>query len=192
MPNWCVNKFRIDMPKEDKEKFLAAAVKDDFELFGYFFPMPDDVFQGDLGQEEEEKYPGEKNWYGWNQANIGCKWDASDVEVTETDTGVAITCETPWGPPHIALDNLHYKLGYRVYGVFNEGGMDFAGTFINGCWEDGPALSEFGEGELPGWDDENGELDDARQEWWNKQMANRDAYFLEEMGIDTTGMSTGG
>jgi nitrogen fixation protein len=39
------------------------------------------------------------NWYSWNNANWGTKWDASNVEVESKPTEVVYSFSTPWAPP---------------------------------------------------------------------------------------------
>lgn len=38
-------------------------------------PMPDDIYRGNLGPEEERKY-GKKNWWYWRREHWGTKWNA--------------------------------------------------------------------------------------------------------------------
>jgi len=62
-------------------------------------------------------------WYGWNMANWGCKWDASDVSTYEhnnNDTKLHYQFNTPWGLPDQALTtlssqypNLTFKVEYQ-------------------------------------------------------------------------------
>ena len=64
-------------------------------------PQPEDMFHGNLGEKErkecEEK--GIPNWYDWNIANWGVKWDVADVESERYDAHLTLCYDTPWGPP---------------------------------------------------------------------------------------------
>lgn len=53
-----------------------------------------------IAEDNLKKY-GHKNWYDWNIANWGCKWDANchNVEDDSTYGEVHIHFETPWCPP---------------------------------------------------------------------------------------------
>jgi hypothetical protein len=53
----------------------------------------------------------EKDWYDWNIANWGTKWDASEVSVTEKEDGSAVqyNFNTPWAPPVSVLQRLSRK-----------------------------------------------------------------------------------
>lgn len=43
--------------------------------FNKLIPMPEHIFRGNLGIEEERKY-GKNNWYDWSNDHWGTKWNA--------------------------------------------------------------------------------------------------------------------
>lgn len=96
MPNNVTNHLLVEGSPNEVARFFAQAKgeKSDFD-FNNFVPMPGDVFQGNLGQEERQQYPGEKNWYDWSIANWGTKWNAYDVCVNPP----IARFDTAWGVP---------------------------------------------------------------------------------------------
>ena len=62
--------------------------------FNNIIKTPDDIFQGEIGKEEEELY-GEKTWYRWNIDNWGTKWNSSNPIIYRN--GVEFT--TAWSYP---------------------------------------------------------------------------------------------
>lgn len=91
MPNWITNV--VEAPEHVIDAMLDNEGMVDFNNI---IPTPEDVFQGALGNEEKRKYPGEKNWYGFNIANWGTKWNASGtVRVSPTK----INFDTAWSNP---------------------------------------------------------------------------------------------
>jgi hypothetical protein len=123
MPNWCSNNLYVSGKKEDVTKFKEKAKTEKEPLsFSNFVPMP---------KEEEE------NWYEWNIANWGTKWDISNVEVSfdgkvkiqdEEEYYINYMFDTAWSPPIEWVGNLakqypelEFELEYR------EDGVGFAG-----------------------------------------------------------------
>lgn len=91
MPNWITN--IVEAP----EHVIDAMLNDEGQVdFNTIIPTPEDVFQGALGNEERRKYPGEKNWYEFNIANWGTKWNASG---TNRFSPTKTTFETAWSNP---------------------------------------------------------------------------------------------
>ena len=71
MPNWTRNELIVqaDDPKDLKDfkkkvftKDEEGKIKFDFEKI---IPMPENIFRGNLGNEEREQY-GDNNWYDWD------------------------------------------------------------------------------------------------------------------------------
>lgn len=136
MPNHTSNELfvsPIDQSKEASQQFKDFLKKsiikneegDDIFTFNGAVPMPDDIFRGNLGQDEREKY-GDKNWYDWGVAHWGTKWDAyeSEIKVTDRVGGYAVfKFQTAWSPPEEYLINaskaypkLEFDLGYVLEG----------------------------------------------------------------------------
>tara|TARA_Y100001963_G_C6478180_1_gene307724 strand:+ start:115 stop:543 length:429 start_codon:yes stop_codon:yes gene_type:complete len=102
MPNWCFNSVNIEGSEKEIEKFKKY-VSTDTSAFSLnkIIPMPDDIYRGNLGEEEKKKY-GEKNWYDWSWENWGTKWDINEKEIeveSINDGKLQYTFETAWSPP---------------------------------------------------------------------------------------------
>lgn len=73
---------------------------------------------------------GYSSWYGWNNANWGTKWNASDPEfVSQTKSNVTIGFNTAWSPPVPVIAALAAKFPTLSFvHKFWEGGMGYKGT----------------------------------------------------------------
>ena len=101
MPNWVTNEitFNFDM-SHDKDRFMKLVTSDD-NLFDFdkIVPMPDNIFRGNLGTDEREKY-GSLNWYDWSCENWGTKWNSRNATVDwEDEDGVGFIFDTAWSAP---------------------------------------------------------------------------------------------
>ena len=120
MPNWCQNVATI--VHEDKEKIDAIEnelnkEKDDVALFQMLRPRPAD-------QEE--------TWYAWNCDNWGTKWDISYCDFDRIDDyTIKLNFDTAWGPCTTLYEHMETE-GYTVTAYYNEEGMAFCGSFIDG------------------------------------------------------------
>lgn len=101
MPNDCYNSLAIKASPEIIEKILAF-VKSDENAFDFnkIIPMPDYIYDGDVGTEEE--IYGKYNWYDWSCENWGTKWNAYDIKVYDDGFGFC----TAWGPAHPVIERL--------------------------------------------------------------------------------------
>ena len=100
MPNWTYNTVQFVGKTEDSVKQLKDLLKskdNDFD-FNNVIPMPQHIFQGNLGQEEREKH-GANNWYDWSIMNWGTKWNACNTEVELNKNVLNYTFETAWDAP---------------------------------------------------------------------------------------------
>lgn len=104
MPNWTSCTLHCDDATEENQfweelgRFLAG---DDSNgqgkilTFNVLIPMPQYIYRGNLGPEEEAIYGKELCWYEWNIKHWGVKWDASSIEWD----GECFRFDTPWGAP---------------------------------------------------------------------------------------------
>ena len=83
-----------------------------FPDFNKIVPQPANIFNGDLGQAEEEmcKREGRPTWYEWNRENWGTKWNSYSC-VREDDN--VFTFETAWR----AVPNLVEKMSIQFQNV---------------------------------------------------------------------------
>lgn len=122
MPNWVENKVTlvgdektISAVKEQLNKTLPAYTDSDgkacqkvdpiFSFWNIIAPPLDKLeeYHGTHGYAEGKKLGDTKyNWYPWNNANWGTKWDASEVSLeTDTPTGLVYYFNTAWSPPDV-------------------------------------------------------------------------------------------
>lgn len=145
MPNWCSN--GVTLRHEDPSMIERAMNSQG--LFMEFLPTPQELrdtvagFPGvdkeaehRLQQESNVKKYGHKDWYEWNIANWGVKWDVDldNIERVDANTLTA-SFESPWGPPIEGYRRLE-DLGFEVEGMFYEPGMAFCGRYDTEFGED--------------------------------------------------------
>lgn len=131
IPNWCMNRLTLTANTPEAEVILNNIVAANGQgLFNILRPMPPNIFRGNLGQAEREKY-GTANWYDWGIANWGCKWDADADTWDHADNVLTLGFDSAWGPP-IELYSYLAERGFGVDAGYYEPGMDFAGTWVDG------------------------------------------------------------
>lgn len=154
MPNWCNNsvtlKHKDPAMIERAHKALA-----DGKFLQEFFPCPQDLidtvagFPGEDKREAHEaqvksnleKY-GYANWYDWNVANWGTKWDigGDDGLIQKLDANtLEASFDSAWAPPTQAYEKL-IELGFYIKAYYDEPGMAFCGVWEgdteNGFFDD--------------------------------------------------------
>ena len=106
MPNWTENNV-LFVGKKEQLKTLKTMLKskdNDFD-FNNIVPMPKNIFRGNLGKEEEEKY-GDNNWYRWSIDNWGTKWNSVDTRVEENGSTLSYNFMTAWDCPRQIVNAL--------------------------------------------------------------------------------------
>lgn len=150
MPNWCNNVLEISHVSKDMMARVIKSCEDtDSGLLSEFFPCPQtlkDTVAGSVGAKgspEQEalelqedinvKKFGFKNWYDWQVANWGTKWDICEATITPSDDGYAATMsfDTAWSPPVAAYEKL-LDLGFTIRAYYYEPGMCYAGIWVDG------------------------------------------------------------
>jgi hypothetical protein len=119
MPNWVYHHVAISGPRHILDKFIEVAGKenlvntpndnDELKAFSYsnFISPPKNKMReynethgwgpkGNTGQSEW-------NWYNWNVANWGVKWDAGDSEIIDEGYQLHLHWQSPWGVPEPVL-----------------------------------------------------------------------------------------
>lgn len=126
MPNWVYNTLHVHAPnKEAMDKFISKMSKPiphvatdytiapsqrnttvevislqetDFSFWNILRPKK--KLWKEYWSVSDNNRP-ENNWYNWNVANWGCKWDVHDESSVERsdDTYASVTFDTPWSPP---------------------------------------------------------------------------------------------
>lgn len=140
MPNWCDNVIRIH---HEDPAMIDRVVKGQESLFMEFFPTPKqllDTTSGWLGHGDEQralqvqqqnniKQFGYKDWYDWNVANWGTKWDIELDYIGRLDDNTIDTqFQSAWRPPIEAYVKL-CAMGFKIDAMYNEPGMRFVGKF---------------------------------------------------------------
>lgn len=124
-PVWVKNAGITDaMPLKQKRKLMLASMKKNLS--------EDDMRMGRQALINEEKY-GCKNWYEWNIANYGTKWDAGEASIDDMGDELEIQFDTAWAPPVAWLEKvepLFPKLKFELH--YEEPGMGFKGVYSKG------------------------------------------------------------
>ena len=116
MPNWCNNSITI----RHSDPAMIQRVINSKGLLMEFFPTPQDLLDtvaGFPGEDQREAHEaqmkrnlekyGYKDWYDWNVANWGTKWDVDleDPELLDPNT-VSAWFDSAWAPPVNAYEKL--------------------------------------------------------------------------------------
>ena len=76
---------------------------------------------------------GYDNWYDWNIANWGTKWNVCDAQVDWAETFVTAYFDTAWCPPEKIYDAIVAKFpNLTVNWHYSEPGCGFSGNFETG------------------------------------------------------------
>lgn len=154
MPNWCNNSVTL---KHKDPAMIERAHKAlvDGRLLQEFFPCPQDLIDtvaGFPGEDKREAHEaqekrnlelyGYKNWYDWNVANWGTKWDVgSDDGLTQKldANTLEASFDSAWAPPCAAYEKL-IEMGFYIKAFYDEPGMCFCGVWEgdteNGFFDD--------------------------------------------------------
>ena len=138
MPNYVTNRVEFQGKKEDIAKVLELIKSEDSYIdFNKIIPTPDYIYQGNLGEEERKLY-GENNWYTWNCANWGTKWNACYSYLADDDV---LVFDTAWASPIPILEKLAeicYEHNVSFIGKWaDEDAGSNTGTFESWYDEDG-------------------------------------------------------
>ena len=142
MPNWCYNNLDItatnDLQKAQLDKVSRAEPADGF--IGMFMPLPEILKDttsptpaniDTVQQSTMIAQTGFDNWYDWQVANWGTKWDPEIMDCDYDGETLSVSFDSAWSPP-IAFYEWLVEQGYEVSANYHEPGMDFAGEWVNG------------------------------------------------------------
>ena len=153
MPNWCYNTLLIEAEPQVISKIKAQLsapyttkyddtgivnVQKDLSFWNIIRPPADkmDEYHGTHGYTADGKVGDtEFNWYNWNIANWGVKWDARESELVEEDeTSLQYRFDTPWGVAEGALTALSEQYPDVSFNLDFEEETGWGGEleFING------------------------------------------------------------
>jgi len=138
MPNHCYQTVTVGGPR-DVVQYLHHSLSENGRFCDVVSPMPLKTYLlPDV--DETEKYGFETKtpaWYYWRLGFWGTKWDVCEVEMIhdldrhENEAWFTFKCWTAWGPPIPIWKKLH-NMGVKVRAQYEDEGMDFMGTFIDG------------------------------------------------------------
>ena len=139
MTNCCSNGITL---RHKDPAMIERVLKGKEGLLMEFYPTPQDLLEtvaGYPGADKEaeheaqkarniEKY-GAKDWYDWNIANWGTKWDFALENIDRSDANtVTAAFDSAWAPPVIAYEKL-CSLGFEIEAYYWEPGMCFCGKW---------------------------------------------------------------
>lgn len=153
MPNWVYNNITVEGKPEDIKSFMAKATKpyttnytpwneeepseqlrDEFSFWN--FVAPDQEYLNEYFETNGSKPDGNGgfiktgdsplNWYNWNIANWGTKWDAGDIQIDEEPGGskTTISFSTAWDKPEpvfFAMVDQHPELQFTFRWMEEQG-----------------------------------------------------------------------
>ena len=132
MPNWCVNKaefYNEDVAKVDELEARLKNLTDEDGLFSFFVKNP--------AKEKE-------NWYDWNIANWGTKWEASVYSHERTDDNtIRVNFDTAWCPPIAFYEFLSRNTDWYTEATYYESGMAFIGK-VSGEFDECYTIDDVG------------------------------------------------
>jgi hypothetical protein len=142
MPNWCNNFIQI---RHKDPAMIERVLKGKDGLFMEFFPTPEPLTETVVGYPGEDKQAaqaaqqaanleqfGYKDWYDWNVANWGTKWDIELGGIERMDdNSISAFFDSAWSPPIGAYAQL-VEMGFDIDAMYYEPGMAFCGRWING------------------------------------------------------------
>ncbi len=140
MPNWCNNGITL---RHADPQMIERVLKGKDGLLMEFIPTPQellDTVAGFPGADKEAEHEaqmksniekhGFKDWYDWNVANWGTKWDFNLENVDRVDANtVTAAFDSAWAPPIDAYVKL-CAMGFEIEALYYEPGMGFVGKFV--------------------------------------------------------------
>lgn len=143
MPNWCNNSITLrhkDSAMVQRAQEALAAGR----LLQEFIPCPQDLIDtvsGFMGEDKRAAHEaqmdrnvalyGYKDWYDWNVANWGTKWDVGgDDGLTQRldPNTLQASFDSAWAPPTQAYEKL-CAMGFEIEAYYDECGMAFCGKW---------------------------------------------------------------
>lgn len=142
MPNWCWNTLTISHKDPAMIKRFRKAAETG--ILQEFLPCPEELLDtpsspGTTDKELQERHKaniekyGASDWYDWNVANWGTKWDftCDSDDGNNNDNEITTAFDTAWAPPIAAYRKLE-EMGFEIDAYYQESGMCFAGHYEQG------------------------------------------------------------
>ena len=142
MPNWCYNNLDITAKTSEQMKLLQKIVDREKNqgVFEIVRPLPEALKDtvSPAPQPGQANYKGEQpvvdgynNWYDWQVAHWGTKWDVNPLDEEYDGETLSLSFDSAWAPPTELYEYLVGQ-GFDVSANYYEPGMDFAGEWVNG------------------------------------------------------------
>ena len=149
MPNWCTNHITL---RHADPAMIDRVIKAQEGLLMEFIPTPQALIEtvaGSVGEDKAAAHEaqmksnielyGYKDWYDWNIANWGTKWDFN-LEICEREDANTVNAsfDSAWAPPCQAYEKL-IEMGFHVKAYYCEPGMGFVGVWegdMENGWDD--------------------------------------------------------
>ena len=142
MPNYCANSLKLTATtpanRELLAKIRAHLGSDEVGIFQLIDPTPAELLDTRAGYPKDDREPaniekfGYANWYDFQVARWGTKWDAHEITlINETPDTLLIEFDTAWSPPVGIYQTLH-SMGFEVEATYCEQGCNFVGYWIDG------------------------------------------------------------
>ena len=148
MPNWCSNHITVRGTNQREIAEIAKAMEEG-RFFDSIIPTPEDLnregssthggpnaeLYEQIRAENLEKH-GYSNWYDFQVARWGTKWDVECQDVQVEDDGLAVSTyfDSAWSPPMGIVEALTDR-GLEVTLYYYEPGMGFVGKYEDGSDE---------------------------------------------------------
>jgi hypothetical protein len=169
MPNWCYNNLDITATTDEQKAMLERVSKAEAAdgFIGMFLPLPEALKEttSPTPQPGQANYKGEQplvdgfdNWYDWQVANWGTKWDPEVMSADFDGTTLSVSFDSAWSPP-VAFYEWLSENGYEVSANYYEPGMDFGGFWVDGDDNFIEGVSEIAREDEDNWSDDFRELD---------------------------------
>lgn len=204
MPNWCKNVLHLSHTDPAMMTRAVEAFKKG-ELLQELIPCPQDLLDttagsfGDPVKQAEleakqvanvEKY-GYADWYVWNIAHWGTKWDVGgspdSVEVHDA-LNATMRFDSAWSPPVDAYSKME-NMGFTIEAFYYEPGMQFAGIYEDGndlffeAWGDAESARRI----LPRDLDEMFNISENQEMWEEEEDEDEDSIETREFTDDVEG-----
>ena len=146
MPNWCSNHITVRGTNQREISAIAGAMKEG-RFCDSIIHCPEDLNRegsSSHGGPNAEAYEqiraenmakhGYSNWYDFQVAKWGTKWDVECHDVQVEDDGLAVSTyfDSAWSPPMGIVEELTNR-GFEVTLYYYEPGMGFVGKWEDGC-----------------------------------------------------------
>lgn len=141
MPNWFYFTVNVSGKKEDVQEFVENVKgSEKFETegrefdFNHFIPQPDNIFRENIGADKKKELDaiGVPNWYDWNNANWGTKWNANvEDDYSSGDNYHTYEMATAWAFPNPVIEAMIKKYPHLCFDIVGDEESGMYGVFID-------------------------------------------------------------